>query len=200
MKIIGITQRSLPPNEFAERRYALDERWFGFLSACGLIGVPLPNDPGIALRTVGRVEPEGIILSGGEDLADYGGPSPQRDRTERLLLAWAIRQRIPVLGVCRGMQLILHAFGVRLVPVEGHVATRHRVTFDGRRREVNSYHRWAARSVSAPLLVSAACADVVKAVRHRSLDVLGVMWHPEREAPFAGEDLAMVVELFRGDR
>jgi gamma-glutamyl-gamma-aminobutyrate hydrolase PuuD len=197
---IGITQRCLPPTEFGERRYALDARWFLFLAACGLTPVPLPNDPTIALDTVTAFGIDGIVLSGGDDLAAYGGTCPERDATELRLLEWALRHDRPVWGVCRGMQLIVHAFGGTLEPVDGHVATRHPVRIDGVAREVNSYHRLAPRAVPDPLLVTATCGDVVEGVRHRDARVRGVLWHAERETPFAAADVASVRDFFGGAR
>jgi putative glutamine amidotransferase len=196
MTTIGITQRSLPPNEFGEQRYALDARWYPFLSACGLTGVPLPNVPEIAVDTAAAVGVRGIILSGGDDLAAYGGPFPQRDETERQLLDWAMRRSLPVLGVCRGMQLLVHVFGGTLEPVDGHVATRHDVLIGDRARNVNSFHRLAPHVVPPSLEVTASCGHVVEGVRHREAEVVGVMWHAEREDTFDAEDVGMFSELF----
>lgn len=198
MTVVGISQRSLPPNEFGEHRYALDVRWSELLSSCGLTAVPLPNVPELAVSTMEAVGARGLVLSGGDDLAAYGGPFPLRDETERQLLGWAMRRRLPVLGVCRGMQLLVDVFGGELSPVDGHVATRHDVAGDRGTRTVNSFHRLAVRSVPSPLAATASCGDVVEAVRHTDADVVGVMWHPEREDVFAAEDVTMIRELFQG--
>jgi putative glutamine amidotransferase len=198
--VVGISQRCLPPNEFGERRNALDVRWPEFLAACGLTGVPLPNDPELALDTVTAVDAAGIVLTGGDDLVAYGGMFPERDGAELRLLDWALRHDRPLWGVCRGMQLIVHAFGGALEPVTGHVATRHPVQVDGREREVNSYHRLAPRSVPEPLVVTATCGDVVEGVRHRDAAVRGVLWHAEREPVFAAEDVSAVRDFFGGAR
>jgi gamma-glutamyl-gamma-aminobutyrate hydrolase PuuD len=198
MTVVGITQRSLPPNEFGERRYALDVRWFTFLAACGLTGVPLPNVPATAVATAEELGLGGIILSGGDDLANYGGPYPERDETERQLLAWAMGRNLPVLGVCRGMQLLVDVFGGTLESVDGHVATRHDVRVGDRVRNVNSYHRLAARAVPPALEVTASCADVVEGVRHRAAPVHGVMWHAEREDVLDEADVDATAELFGG--
>ncbi|KNB52183.1 gamma-glutamyl-gamma-aminobutyrate hydrolase family protein [Streptomyces caatingaensis] len=199
MTLVGVTQRSLPPDRSGERRYALDARWFPFLAACGLTPVPLPNDADLAVRTASAAGLRGVLLTGGDDLAEYGGPTPERDAAELRLLRWALDAGLPVLGVCRGMQVILRAHGAALVPVDGHVAVRHTVvTAGGGRREVNSYHRMAARSVPAPLEATARCGDVIEAVRHRTARVAGVMWHPEREPVPHPEDVRAVRGLLGG--
>jgi len=194
--VVGITQRSLPPTEYGELRYGLDRRWFAFLDACGVTAVPLPNLAGLALDTARRFELDGLVFSGGETLAAYGGPSPGRDETETALLRWALEVRVPVLGVCRGAQVLLDAFGTALVPVDGHVSRRHEVVGEGGTRTVNSYHHYAARTVAEPLRITAVAGDVVEGFRHREADVLGIMWHPEREEPFDAADVKLVGSLF----
>src|SRR4051794_31887091 len=169
MSTVGITQRSLPPNEFGERRYALDARWFAFLAACGLTPVPLPNVPELAIGTVESAGVRGIVLSGGDDIGQF----PHRDETERALLTWAMAQDLPVLGVCRGMQLVVCALGGTLTPVAGHVATRHDVRIGDEVRNVNSFHRLAPATVPPCVEVTARCGGVVEAVRHRDAEVVG---------------------------
>jgi N5-(cytidine 5'-diphosphoramidyl)-L-glutamine hydrolase len=195
-KAVGITQRSLARTEFGEQRYGLDRRWFSFLAGCGLVAVPLPNIAEVAVDSARALGLRGIVFSGGDDLAAYGGQACGRDETERALLGWATDTDVPVLGVCRGAQLLLDAFGVRLVPVEGHVATRHVVNGDTGPRTVNSYHRHAAHAVTAPLRTTATCGDVVEAFEHRDARVAGIMWHPEREDTAAAEDVLLFRTMF----
>jgi gamma-glutamyl-gamma-aminobutyrate hydrolase PuuD len=198
MTCVGITQRTLPPTEHGEQRYALDLRWYEFLAECGLTPVPLPNDPDIAAATAATAGVRGLILSGGDDLADYGGPFPRRDETELRLLDLALCEGLPVLGVCRGMQLLLHAFGGTLSPVDGHVATRHDVRTARGVRTVNSFHALAAAAVPDQFEVTATCGADVEAVRHRDAPVVGVMWHAEREDPFDEADVAQFRTFFGG--
>jgi gamma-glutamyl-gamma-aminobutyrate hydrolase PuuD len=193
---IGITQRSLSPTEFGERRDALDIRWPRFLAACDVVGVPLPNDPALAVRNASALTIGGILLTGGDDLGEVGGQSPLRDETERLLLEWALAREMPVMGVCRGMQLIMLAFGSRLERVDHHVAVRHDIMGEIC-RSVNSYHRWGATSVARPLVAAAKSGKVVEAIRHAEAPVLGVMWHPEREFPVDEADRQMLRDFLQ---
>lgn len=196
MTTIGVSQRCLPPTEFGEHRVALDVRWFGFLAACGVTPVPLPNEPELALRTADTLDLRGLILTGGDDLAEYGGGCADRDATEHALLAWATAARRPVLGVCRGMQLILSAFGASLEPVDGHIARQHRIDTSDGTRTVNSYHRLGVRTAPLCFVVTAECDDVVEGVRHEDLPVEGIMWHPEREASPDPLDISALRRLF----
>ncbi len=196
VNVVGITQRSLAPTEFGELRYGLDRRWFSFLAGCGLVAVPLPNLAEVAVDSARVLGLRGIVFSGGDNLAAYGGPACGRDETERALLGWATDTGVPVLGVCRGAQLLLDAFGVGLVPVGGHVATRHVIDGDAAPRTVNSYHRYAAHAVTPPLRITATAGDVVEAFEHRDAPVAGIMWHPEREDTVDPEDVLLFRRMF----
>jgi putative glutamine amidotransferase len=194
---VALTQRVLPANDFGEQRLALDVRWSEFLASCGVLGVPVPADPVLAEATIQHTHCAGIILTGGDDLAEVGGATPQRDRLERYLLAAALALDLPVLGVCRGMQLLLHAFGADLVRVDGHVATTHQLTGQLGGREVNSFHRWATTQAPAEFEVTAGCGQTIEAVKLRGRRAVGIMWHPERVNPPHPADIALVTQLFR---
>jgi putative glutamine amidotransferase len=125
-----------------------------------------------------------VILTGGGNLVGYGGDAPERDETELVLLRTAMERKLPLMGVCRGMQAIQHFVGVKLVAVSGHVTSSQTIAIDGRRETVNSYHDFGAHSSVPDLEVWATADDgVIKAVRHRGHRVEGIMWHPERFAP-----------------
>jgi len=198
MKAIAITQRVTVVPEYGERRDCLDQAWPRFIAACGLLPLPLPNVVEVALAMCGDSELAGLVLTGGNDLAALGGDAPERDATENALLDAAESRGLPVLGVCRGMQLIQQRCAVPLQRVEGHVTRRQIVHIDGEPAEVNSYHRFGARESRPPLEVWAVAADgVVKAVRHTARPTIGIMWHPERNAPFAANDVALFRRVFK---
>jgi len=195
MKTVAVTQRVTVDPPHSTRRDCLDQAWTKFLLGCGLVPIPVPNSVEAALKICDRVD--GIVLTGGNDLAAYGGDAPERDETETALLDLAERRDLPVLGVCRGMQMIQHRFGSRLQRVAGHVAPCQRISIDGRSVETNSYHNFGAMEVFPPLTTWAIAGDgVIKAVKHTDRRMLGVMWHPERLDPFAADDVALFSEFF----
>ncbi len=131
MKAIGVTQRvSLVP-AYGERRDCLDQAWTRFLAACGLLPVLLPNVTEAALALTERAGVAGLVLTGGNDLAVLGGDAPERDAVEIALVDLAERRGLPVLGVCRGMQVIQQRFAIPLRRVDGHVAQRQLIRVDG---------------------------------------------------------------------
>lgn len=193
--IVGITQRVAVDPATAERRDALDQRWGTFLAVCGLTPLPLPNHPAAALALVAAAPVAGIILTGGNDLAQFGGDVPERDATERELVAWAGDERLPVLGICRGAQHLAYLLGGSLGPVEGHCLTRHGLQPGG--RTVDSYHGYGMREPPPGVEVTAWGEDgSVEAFSHADARVAALMWHPEREVPSHADDIALFRRIF----
>jgi N5-(cytidine 5'-diphosphoramidyl)-L-glutamine hydrolase len=197
VKTVAVTQRVSVAAERAERRDCLDQAWVRFLRACDLAPLVVPNILEVALGLCEAAPVAGLVLTGGNDLASLGGDAPERDAVEYSLLELAEQRGLPVLGVCRGMQVIQQRFAVPLRRVEGHVAARQAICIEGEREEVNSYHCYGAFESRAPLEVWAMADDgVVKAVRHSSRPITGIMWHPERRSPFAPTDVALFRRVF----
>lgn len=157
---------------------------------------------------------DGLLISGGGDLAPPVGAANldhyqlvdrSRDVWESSLLAAAIELDKPVLGICRGLQLINVALGGTLWadlaterpgPVEHQQAlprarATHTVTFEAGSRlaeimqmptvMVNSGHHQGLKDLAAPLSIAAKADDgLIEALEHLTARfVLGVQWHPE---------------------
>ena len=197
MRLVAITQRVAVVPGYGERRDCLDQAWPRFLAACGLLPLAMPNVAQLALAMLRDANVTGLVLTGGNDLAAIGGDAPERDATENALLDAAEARGVPVLAVCRGMQLLQQRCAIPLLRVEGHVTPRQNIRIDGQPAEVNSYHRFAASESRPPLDVWAVAADgVVKAVRHSARPITGIMWHPERNTPFAAADVSLFRRAF----
>ncbi|GFN30750.1 gamma-glutamyl-gamma-aminobutyrate hydrolase family protein [Paenibacillus xylaniclasticus] len=181
MKLIAITQRVDEIAAYGERRDALDQQWIELLASCGLTPLILPNRLPVVQQLLWSVPIDGIVLTGGNDLVKYGGNAPERDEVEKHLISYAIDHRIPLLGVCRGMQMIQDYFSVPLVEVEGHIASIHTIKSARGCAKRNSFHRFGARHSVKELIVLATSEDgVIEAVEHRTTKLRGIMWHPER--------------------
>lgn len=199
MKRIVVTQRIAVDPQSGERRDALDQRFASWLAKADMLLFPLPNQwaERSALHAwLVALNPAGLILSGGPDL----GVAPERDRTESDVLDWAASERLPVLGICRGMQMLALRAGATLVSLAGHVGGDHEITgARGReaKRLVNSYHRLGLRVCPPDYQALAWAQDgSIEAMRHHSLPWEGWMWHPERESNPRDEDLHRLRELF----
>lgn len=175
---------------------------------------PQPVDSGAAARVLDGLD--GLILTGGKDVdpARYGQtPRPTTDEPDRIRDAWefalldeALRRSVPVLGICRGAQILNVALGgtlhQHLPDVIGH--THHQkgnavfgtsavwtepgtrlADLIGATSDAQCYHHQAIDRVGDGLIVSARDDDgVIEAVeldRDRYPDqwVVAVQWHPE---------------------
>jgi N5-(cytidine 5'-diphosphoramidyl)-L-glutamine hydrolase len=181
-----ISQRVDVLPQRGERRDALDQAWGSTLSdllGTSVLMLPVPNRPQDVDAMVAACRPSLIVLSGGNDI---GGAS-ERDVTETRLLDGARASGVPVLAVCRGMQMMQVYLGGVLAPVVGHVRCDHPVhAAPGHALPtltVNSYHDWGIRQseLAADLCSLYLHEDgTVEAAAHASCPWLGVMWHPER--------------------
>ncbi len=211
---IGLTQRVEVLPDRNERRDGLDQSWSKLLLQIGYTPVLLPNQPHHAQALIDAFGLSGVILTGGNDLAelpDAKSVAPERDAFERAVLDICSTRSLPVLGVCRGMQMLVSYHGGRLIQVEGHVRKSHPIipretpmpTLP--RAEVNSFHTFGVRPESLPgdLLPAGVAPDgSVEAVVHRQLPQWAIMWHPERPTHPSGprdeRDVAMLRALFGG--
>jgi len=193
--IVFITMRSADSTAYTEARDGLSHDWCRWCDAAGIVPVPVPNALETPEALLDAVPGRGLLLTGGDDLGDA-----PRDRTESRLLAAALARRLPVFGVCRGLQVIATAFGAPLcrAAAAGHVATAHPVEvcddLSGAlplgRFSVNSFHNDAVRAadLAGGLRAFAVSSEGwAEGLFHPELPLTAVQWHPERDNP--GRDL-----------
>ncbi|GED99946.1 gamma-glutamyl-gamma-aminobutyrate hydrolase [Gordonia spumicola] len=206
----------------------LDPRWasgradmywseFGVkVSAAGGLAVQLPYES-VGDEIVERID--ALIVTGGQDVDPqvWGGPPSEyetdgevlaidrrRDDYEIALVRAALDRGIPILGVCRGHQVLNVALGGTLIPdlpdtgvTHASLASmpdvrpelEHPVDFEpgslaarlyGERAAVNSWHHQAVAELGTGLVASGRAPDgVVESIELPGRDVLGLQWHPE---------------------
>lgn len=166
-------------------------------------GVEVTTLPAIALAKTGalgamqRKKFDGVVLSPGPGL-------PEEHPQLRLVIAWCVRSQIPILGVCLGMQALIEHFGGRLRnldrPLHGVARPLRRVASCDllgveTSMEVGHYHSWVADEVDWPEVLEVTShgnemgnemgnadgkgAGMILSMRHRSLPITGVQFHPE---------------------
>jgi putative glutamine amidotransferase len=229
--LIGLTGRTKRGAEVAGIVSSLDEvevdvyirDYARAIHEAGGLPVHLPGfiDPG---AYAGRLD--GIVLSGGTDIdpRQYGAaahteayePEPERDRFELGLIDLGVAEEIPILGICRGAQLLNVWAGGTLrqhVPSHARYDTPADAAVDvavvepgttlhglfGDRVPINSLHHQTIDRLAAGWRVSARSADgEVEALEWPGHDVVAVQWHPELLATRAGDPLfTWVVERAR---
>lgn len=214
--LIGLTGRRVPamvlgvPHGWADA--PIDAYFSEYAQSVTAVG-------GLPVHTPMTADPEelaqrcdGFVFSGGEDVdpVRYGGVitpattvvDPARDAFEIALLEAALALQKPVLGICRGAQLINVVCGGTLMPDltigqgDSHASyayprtyRRHEVQFEdgslshrlyGPRIAVNSFHHQAVDRAGAGVAITGRAADgVAEAIEIEGAPALGLQWHPE---------------------
>ncbi|MCP4167545.1 MAG: gamma-glutamyl-gamma-aminobutyrate hydrolase family protein [Chloroflexi bacterium] len=199
-------------------------------------GEPISLSPAATADIETRLDRiDGLLLTGGGDLHPrlYGQPingaatesiRTDRDEMELALTAAAMERGMPILGVCRGIQVLNVALGGTLTQDwEGHtgkensfdapkphaVSIRERSLLDqvlacGSTVTVNSYHHQAIcdHDLASQLIATGISADgVIEAVEHVVQPwLLGVQWHPERLYELGPEHRRLFVEFVKAAR
>ena len=202
MTRIALTQRVIVDPTHGERRDCLDQRWVQVLEELGVVLVPVPNGLASAGAWAASLQLDGVILSGGNDLSHLPGLSdkaPERDLTENQLLDWAKLTSTPVMGVCRGLQMINCYLNGSVEPVTKHSGTRHCVETAAGLRKVNSYHTYSVPEAALALNLNPTAWDasgLIEAFTHKTLPWIAMMWHPEREPELHTDDRQLIQTHF----
>jgi putative glutamine amidotransferase len=219
--LIGVTMgREKSQRFFGLNLFIMNQTYVRTLEQLGALPVMIPlHMTEASLRGIFE-RLDGLFLPGGEDIdpANYGAErhdllgatDKERDRTELLLTHWAVEMGMPVLGVCRGAQMINVACGGSLyqdilsersdlakhdyfppsferfrishpIDIEADSRLAHAM---GQIHEVNSMHHQGIDRVGYGLRVVARADDgLPEAVEAPALPyIVGVQWHPEELA------------------
>lgn len=189
--------------------------YMDMLVACGALPIILPfsSEPREVARDFELVD--GVLVTGGQDVSPYlygehsipecGRPYAKRDLLDQELIRYCRTSRTPLLGICRGIQILNVTYGGTLwqdLPtqapssIDHHMkppydAVAHEVTLKPGSRladilgcthlGVNSYHHQALRDVAPGLEAEAWAPDgLVEALHDPTQEfMLSVQWHPE---------------------
>tara|TARA_B100002003_G_scaffold186396_2_gene174852 strand:- start:155 stop:832 length:678 start_codon:yes stop_codon:yes gene_type:complete len=202
---LGLSMRVVETEGYFEQRDTISHDWFELFQEWGHVPFLLPNKIKNLTSYIVDLSLDGLILTGGNSLMPKFPRHPEwnisdaamlRDETERQLLYFAVERKMPVCGVCRGLQMINCYFGGELIKLDPniHAAKTHQVKFKGSAWEkilgnkaaINSYHNYGISTDSLSKNLDPFAFDengLIEAAAHQSLPILGIMWHPEREQP-----------------
>lgn len=192
MKKIGITTRIDHYEAYDEVRLNLDLRWLQMLYDYSYQPVILPAG-GCSDELFESFNLHGLILTGGGDLSIISD-SPEaklRDNIESAYIQTALKKRLPILGVCRGMLLLAARSQAKFKKIEKHVTTRHKLRIMSQSpfaqtlaafATVNSYHNFSIDKLPGDFNTVAVSEDnIIEAIEDLPSKMYGIMFHPERD-------------------
>lgn len=214
---------AMPRNDMVNQNY------IRYINSLNLYPLLIPNVISNPVQYCEQLDIDGIILTGGCDVAPVLSETHSdlrrekcqgRDCVEWQLLEMALNQELLVLGICRGMQFINVFFGGSIVyeintmlSYINHVNNNHGVMITdsdfvnviGRNAfVVNSFHRHGLTSntVASSLCSFALCDgdDIVEGIYHQNYPILGIQWHPERSGSTSDCDYKLLKAFFRNGK
>ena len=203
--VVGITAN------FGEYGSQLAEAYYESVRLAGGVPVIVPASESVADLDDVLLRVDAMVFSGGGDInplllgvepeAGLGGINGKRDMQELVLMRRALDKQMPVLGICRGCQVLAAVMGGTLIQdlktplkhsqkADRHVPTHSvelkestmlRSSFGCEKLEVNSFHHQAVAEPGRGMTVAALSPDgvieAIESTEHKS--VIGVQWHPE---------------------
>lgn len=188
----------------------LEAGYTRFFSSLGITLYPVSNFVQDVETYLRGIKYDGLILSGGGDInpkflehdhKDFSlNHSPEREHVCYALIQNMLAHKLPIIGICYGMQLLNCYFGGKIVgeihrhemdfrkPGNEHAIIIEENFFNFRGEYlVNHYHNHGLRSGTVArcfdIFARDADFDVVEGFIHKELAILGIQWHPERPAP-----------------
>lgn len=201
-------------HNYKDRRSSIADGYIEALEKVGATPVVLPPSLSPQASAKALQGMDGLLLTGGPDMSPlYFGQQPQpglgsidvlRDEQEVALIKEAYRLGKPMLGICRGMQMINAVLGgtiIQHLKLEGPTAIQHQQRAVGWHKYhhvevrpgtilasaigdgiigVNSFHHQVVDEIAPRLVVSATSPDgLVEAIEGVEPWILGIQWHPE---------------------
>ena len=166
----------------------IDHYWIKVFQKKNLNYILIPNNKILSDKCLNKI---GIlILSGGNDIQINKKESKIRNKIEFNLIKKSLKKKIPILGICRGAQLLNIYFKGRIRKAKGHMRNRHNIflkknkIFKKKLLNVNSFHNYviSTKDISSKL-------EVIAIDKNKNIEmyispenqIIATMWHPERE-------------------
>lgn len=207
---IALTMRERENSEYKEKYNAVSYQMIDFLDILNfnVFLIPINN---FKTDFLNSFDCNGIIFGPGEDtkfnLKKKKGT--KRDLIEYQIYRYALKYDIPILGICRGMQVLNLFYGGKNNKVRNHVTNSHKISIiDNKFTSIyikkniykNSYHNYGINdyNLSKYLTPWANVDKVVEGFYDKKKKVYAIGWHPERYKIFKKDDLKFIKHIFNG--
>tara|TARA_B100000902_G_scaffold369394_1_gene393561 strand:+ start:392 stop:1000 length:609 start_codon:yes stop_codon:yes gene_type:complete len=166
----------------------IDHYWLNYFEKKNINYYLIPNKKKLSVRMLDKINL--LIITGGNDVSNFLKTSRIRNNIENNLINICLKKKIPILGICRGAQLLNKNLGGKIKKIKNHMRTRHDVFFTKNNilkkkfLNVNSFHNDGIKKndLSKKLNMLANDKDEnVEMFISKNKKIIGTMWHPERE-------------------
>ena len=166
----------------------IDYYWLDYFEKNNINYYLIPNKKKVSIKILNQIKI--LIIPGGNDVSNNLKTSKIRNDIENRLINICSKKNIPILGICRGAQLLNKNFGGKITKVKNHMRTRHDVFFTKNSilkksfLNVKSFHNDGIKKNNLSKKFNMLANDKDKNVEmfiSKNKKIIGTMWHPERE-------------------
>ena len=166
----------------------IDHYWLNYFEKKNINYYLVPNKKKLSIKKIKEINL--LIIPSGNDVSNVLKTSKIRNIIEKNLIKICFKKKIPILGICRGAQLLNKSFGGKISKIKKHMRTRHNIFFTNREiikknfLNVNSFHNDGIKKNDLSKSFKVLASDKNKNIEmfiSTNKKIIGTMWHPERE-------------------
>ena len=211
---IALTCREIKLKRQNEIFDSVDQNWFSFFKKCNFeLKLYLNNDQNLK-KFIQKNNIQGFVLSGGGPITKniglkikkFEGLNANRDIIETKIFNYCYKQNLPLLGVCRGMEVINILLKGKIKKLLNHRNKIHKLkpVYPEYKRAysidkyVNSYHDFGIikETLSKELIPIYYSGKSIEMCLSKRKKIMGIMWHPERNKKFSINDIKLFKNFF----
>ena len=198
-KFLIVTMREDYISKRKEYRSSIDKNLIRWIQKIGYDPLLISVNKNLNLKLIfGKIKIKGIIISGGNEI----NRKSDRYAIEKKILKYSIKFKLPVLGICHGMQMMSDIEGGDLKRTKHEINKFYYLLNKSDKyafpKKVKCYHNYTIKRLSKNFDVLCTCKNgSIEAISHKKFKWLGWMFHPEREKNFDKKLLKTIKKFFK---